>query len=322
VTLSVVIVIASDTVRRPAQVGHLRRCLQGLREQIDAPPLEVIVPHLPEVSGLEDLARDFPSVHFVEVSDLPRLPRAPYRDHHDDLRTRGVGAATGPLVAMLEDHEVPDSRWAAGIVAAHAASSHAAIGGAVENAVDRPLNHAVCLCDFAHYLNPVPSGPSEVASDVNVAYKREALDAVLEAWRDRFNERRVHAALLAAGHTLALSPRIVVYQRRVGLGLEEAIVERFTWGRSYAATRAEGWGTGRRVLYAAGAAALPVLLPARIVRTLIERRRLSAATLPALPWVFLLSAAWALGECAGYAARRGARVMFRREAGVETVRTS
>ena len=30
-TLSVVIVIASDTVRRPSHVGHLRHCLQGLQ---------------------------------------------------------------------------------------------------------------------------------------------------------------------------------------------------------------------------------------------------------------------------------------------------
>jgi hypothetical protein len=298
--LSVVVVIASDTVRRPAHAGHLRVCLQGLREQRDAPALDVVVPHLPGVRGLDDLVGEFPEVRFLEAADLPRLPLGPYRDHHDDLRSRGIRATTGPLVALLEDHEVPDPRWAAGIVAAHAANSRAAIGGVIENAIDRPLNNAVCLCDFANYLHPIPEGLSSVASDVNVSYRREALEDVRDGWRGRFNERRVHEALLARGHMLALAPGIVVYQRRVGLGAGEALVERFTWGRSYAATRAETWGIARRLLYAIGAVALPAVLVARITRTIVARGRLSSANLAALPWIAVLSVAWSFGECVGY----------------------
>ena len=280
-----------------------------------------MVPHLPGVSGIDRLAREFRAVRFLQVSDLS-LPRGPYRDHHDDLRARGIGITTGPIVAMLEDHEVPDPQWAAGIVAAHTGSRHAAVGGVVENSVHRPLNQAVSLCDFAHYLRPLPQGPSVVASDVNVSYRRAALDNVLDAWRGRFNERRVHAALLARGHSLALSSGIVVYQRRTGLGGKEAIVERFTWGRSFAVTRANAWGTARRIFYAAGAAALPALLTARIVLTLITRKRLSPAMLLALPWVWLLSIAWAIGECAGYLRPPVARATLAAETGFGPVRTS
>ena len=320
-TLSVVIVMASDTVRRPAHAGHLRHCLHGLRLQRHAPALDIVVPHLPGVSGIEALTREFPDVRFFEVSNLPPLPRGPYRDHHDDLRSRGLEVTRGPVVAMLEDHEVPDPHWCVRIVAAHAASRHAAIGGAVENLVDRPLNLAVCLCDFGYYLNPVPEGSSRVASDVNVSYRREALDDVADVWRSRFNERRVHAALLAAGHTLALSSGVVVYQRRAGLGAKEAIVERFIWGRSYAATRAQAWGIARRLLYAVGAGVLPVVLMARIVKTVIVRGRLSPAMLAALPWVCVLSVAWSAGECGGYALLRETTA-FAAETDIEAVRTS
>jgi hypothetical protein len=299
--LSVVIVIASDTVRRPAHAGYLRRCLQGLREQHEAPALEIVVPHLPGVRGLDDLAREFPEVRFLEVADLPPLPRGPYRNHHDDLRSRGIRVTTGPLIALLEDHEVPDRHWAARLVAAHAGTSHAGVGGAVENVIDRPLSRAVWLCDFARYLNPLPAGPSPVASDVNVAYKRRALEDVSESWTRRFNERTVHEALIARGHTLALSPEVIVYQRRAGLRAADAVVERFAWGRSYAATRAATWSRARCLLYAAGTAVLPAVLVARIVAAVAARRRVTPALLAALPWTAVLAAAWSLGECAGYA---------------------
>ena len=320
-TLSVIVVIASDTVRRQANAGHLRHCLQGLRTQRDSPALEIVVPHLPGVSGLDVLAREFPDVRFLEVANLPRLPPGPYRDHHDDLRSRGLDETTGSVVAMLEDHEVPDPQWAAGIVAAHTTHRHAAIGGAVENMVDRPLNQAVWLCDFGYYMNPVPEGSSRQASDVNVSYPRETLDDVADVWRRRFNERRVHAALMARGHRLALSSGIVVYQRRVGLEVQEAVVERFTWGRSYAATRAEAWGVARRLLYACGAVVLPVVLVSRILKIVIGRGRLSLAMLTAMPWVGLLSVAWSIGECVGYVLAHESPAAAA-ETDIEAVRTS
>ena len=320
-TLSVVIVIASDTVRRPGHAGHLRHCLRGLVTQQDAPALEIVVPHLAGVTGLDQLAGEFPAVRFLEVNDVSGVARGPYRDHHDELRTRAIGVTSGDLVALLEDHEVPDPRWAAEVAAAHATSAHAAIGGAVENAIARPLNWAVCLSDFSYYLNPVPAGRSAMATDVNVSYKRAALEAVAAVWRSRFHERLVHEALIGAGQTLALSPAIVVRQRRSNLTPGDALVERFAWGRSYAATRAERWGTARRLLYAACTMALPVLLVARIVRILITRRRCSPATLLSLPWVCLLSAAWSLGELTGYSSSRKSSMRTARPE-VETVQTS
>jgi hypothetical protein len=306
-TLSVVIVIASDTVRRPGHAGHLETCLRALHAQ-SAVRLDVVVPHLPGVAGLGQLARAFPDVRFIEVTQVADVvPGTPYRDHHDALRTWGIAATSGEIVALLEDHEVPAPGWAAEVMTAHAVSGDAVIGGAVDNAIPRPLNWALCLCDFSAYLPPIAGGPSPVATDVNVSYKREALEVVAPVWRERFHERRVHEALRAAGHRIALRPAILVYQRRTDVGAVEAMIERMTWGRSYAATRADAWSAGRRVCYAAMTPVLPALLVTRIVRNVTVKHRWSAGVLAALPWVCALSAMWSLGELNGYLKPTGAR---------------
>lgn len=304
-TLSVVIVIASDTVRTPARVNHLRYCLNALRETVHDPALDIIVPHLPGTLGVDALASDFPEVRFLAVPEVSRRrATGACRDHHDELRARGLAVARGTIVAMLEDHEVPAADWAAKIITAHADSASAGIGGAVENSVDRALNWAVFLCDFAQYMNPLSRGASPVATDVNVSYKRDALEAIAPVWQTRFHERLVHAALDAQGFSLSLSPAPVVRQRRLGLAAPEAVVERFVWGRAFAATRAEQWSVRKRAGYVLGGPLLPGLLVARIITTVLGKGRCYLELARALPWIIVLTIAWSLGEMVGYGTRR------------------
>ena len=88
--LSVVVVIVSDTMDRRAGAGNLRVCLEALSKQIDAPPMEVIVPYHPATVGIEDLRKRFPEVIFIAVTDLRTSPGEGSREHHDvrGLRTR------------------------------------------------------------------------------------------------------------------------------------------------------------------------------------------------------------------------------------------
>ncbi|MGH9371340.1 MAG: hypothetical protein ACRD15_07410 [Vicinamibacterales bacterium] len=300
-TLSVVIVIASDTLMARGGVDHLRHCLGKLHRQEDPPLLEVVVPHRAGVCGLDELRREFPDVRFARVDDLKRSdPRRPGREHHDELRAKGIALTRGDVVALLEDHEYPAARWAAEVAAAHLSSDVEVIGGAVENSVDRPLNWALFFCDFAQYLNPVSRGPSLAATDVNVSYKRHALDAVVPVWRERFHERLIHDALVARGFRLALAPAIVVHQHRVDVAPRGALWERFLWGRSYAASRAEHWGHARRLVYTALCPLLPLVLMSRIAAAVLGKRRCRREFLRALPWLVPLSAAWSVGELVGY----------------------
>jgi hypothetical protein len=302
--LSVVVAVVSDTLA-PQGFAALAGCLEALARQADAPATEVVVPYLPraeEAEALARLARRFPGVRFLPVEDVP-LPAGAGREHHDALRARGLAAAHGEVVALVEDHARPDPHWCARVVEAHR-EPHAAIGGAIGNSVDSALAWAVTFCDFHRYLNPLPAGPAAGASDANVSFKRSALEAIRPVWERSFREPAVNAALAARGETLALSPDIVVYQHREGLRPLAALRERFVWGRSYAAAR--GATGGRRALLTALSPALPPLLALRMARVVAGRGRLGRTFLRALPWTLLLSASWSLGEMAGYATGRPA----------------
>lgn len=300
--LSVVVVIVSDTMRARASSAHLADCLRALEDQRDAPPLDIVVPYHPSTDGIEALRAAFPHVHFERVDDPAIAARTPgSREHHDVLRAHGLALARGDIVALLEDHARADPAWAASLIAAHR-SDAAAVGGAIDNDIDRALNWAVFFCDFGKYQNPVPAGPSPFASDANVAYKRAALDAVRTLWQGSFHEVIVNQGLLRAGATIVLDPSAVVRQHRSALALGDALRERFVWGRSYAVSRNALLKPGQRMLYAALTPALPLVLTLRMASLARQRRRRFGKFLVAAPLALLLTMSWSAGECAGYLA--------------------
>src|SRR5581483_5976385 len=105
----------------------------------------------------------------------------------EELRASAVATAAGELVALLEDHVRPDPGWIEAIRNAHRNEEFAAIGGAVENGIDRILNWAVYFSDLGRYHNPLTPGESPWASLVNVSYKRASLNLVKSVWQVRFH---------------------------------------------------------------------------------------------------------------------------------------
>jgi len=305
--VSVVVAIVSDTTEPRADVSHLAGCLEALARQTDAPPMEVIVPYHENVDGVEELRPRFPRVNFLLVTGGGVSGNGCGREHHDVLRARGMLAARGDLIALLEDHARPDERWCAHIARAHQAG-YAAIGGAIENGIDRPLNWAVYYCDFGKYQNPVPSGESDFASDANTSYKRTALESVRALWDQSFREVVVNGALISRGEKVALRPEIVVYQHRNGLRLATALRERYIWGRSYAVTRCQLLSNSKRLFYAAVSPVLPVVMLLRLAQTAWQRRKRFGKFLAGLHYVAILLASWSLGEAMGYFTRTLPRV--------------
>ena len=301
--LSVVVAIVSDTTA-PASYAHLAPCLAALIEQDASESIEIIVPYLPSTIGISLLREQFPAVRFAEVPDL-RLSsgRSGSREHHDELRARGLALARGNIVALIEDHGIPAPDWCARIIESHR-QSFAVVGGAIENGIDRPLNWAVYYCDFLRYQNPLQAGPSTFASDANVSYKRAALESIRPIWQDIFRESSVNDTLRSQGATVALAPEIVLHQHRLGLRLASALQERFVWGRSYAAARIARAGTGQRVFWAVLSPALPALLLLRMTLLAFKKRRTFISFLKALPLTAILLVSWACGEFMGYVTGR------------------
>ena len=296
--LSLVVAIVSDTTEERANAAHLVACLGALAEQVEPPPMEIIVPVHDRIDGLESVREQFPEAILLPAGDAV-TSRPGSREHHDVLRARGLQAAGGEIVALLEDCGRPDRAFCANTMAAHR-SDAAAIGGAMDNAIDRPLNWAVYFCDFGRYQPPLPPGEAGSASDANVSYKRAILETVRASWEQSFREVVVNGALKAQGHRLILNSEIIVYQNRLDLRLGPALRERFIWGRSYARTRNRLVSRPKRLVYGVLSPVLPVVLLARMASTAWTRRARFGKFMTALPLIVLLLISWSLGEGAGY----------------------
>jgi len=289
----------------------LRRCLDVLQPQTARVATEIIVPYDRWCADVGELAGSYPDVQFVFIADLgPASAVSLPRDHalYDRRRAVGLARARGRLVAMTEDRSIPAADWCERILAVHE-QPYAAIGGAIDNRVDRPMNWALYYCDFGRYGRPLEDGPAAYVSDVNVAYKRAALEAIGEVWRESYHETTVHWALQARGATahgatVFLDSRMVVYQHRAPMSLRDAFRERIAFARGFAATRVAACTTWQRVLYAAGTPLLPALLLARVARHMRRQGRSRTQMAQTLPVTGVLLTGWALGELLGYVAPR------------------
>jgi hypothetical protein len=281
----------------------LRRCLEALDAQQNPPAMEVLVPFDDTVAMREVSTAAFPRVRFLPLGRLsterPATTVLGQHELYDRRRAAGLAAATGDIVAMLEDRGVPRRDWAR-MVDIHERHPDAAVGGSIENASQALLNRAVYFCDFGRYQPPFPLHRSAVASDVNVSYKRAAIDSVRDTWRVRYHEPIVHGALLKAGCTMLLSPEPLVDQMREHLQLGALFGERLGWGRLYGDLRVRHASRGTRLLLAAGWPLLPAWLFIRMIRDRGKRPGTLGPFLAAAPLVLVLLCAWSIGEGLAY----------------------
>ncbi|HEY8122867.1 MAG TPA: hypothetical protein VII78_16210 [Myxococcota bacterium] len=298
-------VVVAPTAARGA---FLAGALDALEAQRGAPAFEVLVPVDASIAHAE-LAQRFPRVRFLAVSGSAELSRSPdpglAHEAIDLRRSAGLAAARGAVVALTDEHARPRADWCAQLAALHAAAPHAAIGGAIENDRDRALNWALFFYDAGRYQNPLDEGPAQFVSDLNVAYKRAALQRV-RVWQPRYHETGLHDALRAAGETTALSRAPVVGVDRGALSLGEALRERFGWARLYAGRRAREVAPLVRALLCLGAPALALLLLARQARLALARGR-PRELARALPLLALLDLTASAGELTGYLTGRATR---------------
>lgn len=286
----------------------LTACLEALKAQNSPPDLEVLIPYDSTIAWVADLASAYPDYRFIALGSLEteKSPESPAGQHelYDRRRAWGLECSTGEIIAILEDRGIPDANWASTLVRLHQRLPHAVIGGAVECGVDRALNWAVYFCDFGRYQLPFPEGSREYVTDVNIAYKREALEKTRSLWQHRYHETTVNWALVRDGEILFLSPEPVVRQVRRKLSLPKLVHERFDWGRLFAFTRAREAGTWKSIVYAALCPLLPFLLLARHGITQYRKKKRIGRFVTAAPAVFLLLTCWSFGEMTGYLTRQ------------------
>jgi hypothetical protein len=279
---------------------HTSRCLQALSTQSDAPPIEIIVPLYASLDDGVRLRRDWPGVRFIEVPE--EVPSDPGLEHwlYDRRRAVGLASAGGDVVAMIEDHAIPDQRWCATIWDEHRRNPYGVIGGGIMHSGIGLLNWAVYYCDFARYQPPFPPSVVEYVSDVNVSYKRATLETCRDVWQDSYDETSVHGRIREAGDTLYLTPDFVVGYDRGPMSVSRTLLQRRVWGRAYAGRRAQKAGPIRRLAYVLMSPGLAPLLLVRKFLLLCRRRQALRPFMAALPITFLCLLSWSLGEFIGY----------------------
>ena len=293
--LSIGVLPFSDT-------AALTRCLDALRAQKSAGELEILVPFPADAADIAGLAKHYPETTFIPVQGA-RTPA--------ELRARAVAAANADVVALIEDHCVPNHDWCARILAAYSNHSEpfAGVGGAVEKGLpahrknDTALNWAVYMTDYSRYMNPLPAGPIAEISDTNSSYRKGELVEILSIWKAEFHENVVNEALRQRGRRLWFAPDVIVSEQR-SLTLRAALRDRYAFGRLFASTRVEYSTTGRRILLAAVSCAMPPVLVLRVARTLLQRRKHRAQFVRSLPHLLRVTSAWMAGEMMGYLTAR------------------
>jgi len=285
VTLSVIVVAIYEH-------SHLLRCLESFENQIDRPPMEILVvrPAGEDVSWIE------------QRFDGVRALSAKSASTQADMLALALSRASGDVIALTVDHCTVEERWCARCVAAHQ-SPHAAVGGPLEKGsqADTAVNWAVHFydyCSYGYYQYPGRRGPARELSDCNVSYKKRALDRIARDWPGGFHVPLVNRALVAAGETLWFSPDLLVYQHR-SIDCSRAARVAYRRGRAFASVRLTTFGFIQRCVRTALSPLLPLGLTAKLVLNMARRHAHLGAFVRAFPFVLLFSASWACGEFLG-----------------------
>ena len=222
----------------------IRDCMEGLLA-VEYPDFEVIVVNDGSTDGTAEIVREY---GFRVITT---------KNHGlSSARNTGMKAASGEIVAYLDDDAYPDPDWLTYLAAAFMNSRHAAIGGPnIPPKGDGPI--AECVAN-------APGGPVHVLlSDLeaehipgcNMAFRKTALQEISgfdPAFRAAGDDVDVCWRLQEKGFTLGFSPAAMVWHHRrnsvvaywkqqVGYGKAEALLEK-KWPEKYNAAGHLTWG--------------------------------------------------------------------------------
>jgi GT2 family glycosyltransferase len=212
----------------------LRECLEGVAG-LEYPDFEVIVVDDGSTDETANIAEDF---------DVRLIPQE--NEGLSNARNRALAAATGEIVAYLDDDAVPDTDWLTYLAEAFAAADHGGMGGPNIPPPDGLISECVANA---------PGGPMHVLLDdrvaehvpgCNMAFRTEALKAIGgfdPQFRVAGDDVDVCWRLQGHGFTVGFSPAAMVWHRRRGsigayvrqqrgYGSAEALLER-KWPAKY-----------------------------------------------------------------------------------------
>ncbi len=224
----------------------IRECLEGI-VRLDYPDFEAIV--------VDDGSTDTTASIAAEYTGAGvRLIRTEQRGL-SNARNTGLAAATGEIVAYIDDDASPDPHWLTYLAHAFSRSPHAAVGG--PNIAPRG-NGLVSECVAGSPGNPVhvllDDERAEHVPGCNIAIRRSCLEAIGgfdPRYRTAGDDVDVCWRLRDRGWTLGFNPAAMVWHRprgsvrafwkqQRGYGRAEALLEQ-KWPHKYNAAGQATW---------------------------------------------------------------------------------
>jgi hypothetical protein len=275
---------------------YVGKCLDALvRSSV---PLEVVVADWTDADTRRRIVEGWPRVRLLSFDEPTPVPK---------LRAAGIGAASAPIIAVIEDHCVVAPDWAEALLMAHRAG-HPVAGGPIRNAAtERIRDWAAFLCEYSEHMEPMPKGVAPSLAGMNVSYSGEAVAAMGEFLRRGLWETWLHPHLQASGFELWSEPDALLMHDK-DFDVTDFLGQRYHFARAYAGMRNPELGR-RRIAYCVGTPLLLPLLYWRILRNVLRKRRNRGEFAKATPLILLYLATWAVGEAIGYARGGGTSIL-------------
>ena len=276
----------------------IRDCLEGI-EQLDYPNLEVIVVDDGSKDGTAAVAEDF-DVQLIRTANLGL----------SSARNTGIGAASGEIVAFLDDDSVPDRHWLRYLVSELLENDHAGVGGPnIPPSRARTVPEAIACGPGGPIHVLLTDKVAEHIPGCNMAFWKDALEAV-GGFDSRFrvagDDVDICWRLQEFGLTLGFSAAAMVWHRsrsnlgsylrqQRGYGRAEALLERkwpsrynraghLAWaGHVYLAARYRITRRRNRIRYGSWGS--------NLFQSVYDRRPSTPGLLPLMPEWYLLIAA-------------------------------
>ena len=213
----------------------IRDCLDGL-EQLAYPDYEVIVVDDGSTDSTAAIARQYDY----------RLIRTENRGL-SNARNTGLKAATGEIVAYIDDDAYPDPHWLTYLAATFLSTSYAAVGGPnLAPPGDGPIAECIARAPGGPVHVLLSDCEAEHIPGCNMAFRKDCLEAVGgfdPQFRTAGDDVDVCWQLQERGWTLGFSPAAMVWHHRrnslrtywkqqSGYGRAEAMLER-KWPEKY-----------------------------------------------------------------------------------------
>jgi len=279
-----------------SSISHLTKCLKSL--QPIANNTEVIVSTIFSDTEVKELQE--PKVKFVYNDEERYLDSISLQETLVfRLRAKGVQAAKGKVVALIEDHCEAMPNWANAMQSAINSQYCIAGGPVVNSAKSGVYSWALYWSEYASMMPPLPQHNLSYLSAVNSAYHKKALNDCKSIWEEGFYDNEVHDALIKNGAKYCPVKEAGV-ATNLPFTFKRALVHLYTGGKRYGNYRGGSNWSIKRILRLFATFLVPSVLLFRVYKLVRKRQpNLTFTLIKSSPILYLLLCSWSLGEFTG-----------------------